>query len=107
MVYYYGKSFASGKKLSKPYKSIVECRKAALKSLSASHYDTFFIYNESEIQIGEVKDYGFVGHAEYELHNHWGPPVWWVLNRDGTLGKRMGIDERIKSINRNIKTRGL
>lgn len=73
MVYYYGKSFKSGKELSKPYKSIVECRKEALKSLSASHYDTFFIYDESKFQIGEVKDYGFVGHAEYELHNHWGP----------------------------------
>lgn len=114
MVYYYGHSYGGGDggsvgdtydKLSKPYKSLVECRKAALKSLTPGHRSVF-IYDQHQIQIGEVKDYGFVGHPEYELVNNWGPRVLWVLNKDGTLGKKMDYDQRIKAINARSRTGG-
>ena len=103
--YYYGHTYGgtiTHNELSRPYKSLIECRKAALKSLTP-RYRSVFIYDQYETQIGEVKDYGFVGFPEYQLVQTRG---LWILNRDGTLGKKIDYDYRIKAINARSRSGG-
>lgn len=99
--YVYGMQYGNSTRdwYSKEYKSLVECRKAAIKYLKNDNYrgylNIYEVVGDRRYQIGELSGLAISGLKFYKS-NPWGKPRpnnikkgTWYLNNDGTLGRRV------------------